>query len=107
VYVLETQGSTPAADSRTQGHFRGPSPQDVTLRDVVQALVRIEAYMLAVAIPAVDLAVGCEGGSECVGVCCLAFAPSLTWLPCILPKHKWFSVHMCALFQSERSDITQ
>jgi hypothetical protein len=19
------------------------------------------------------------------------------WLPCILPKHTWFSVHMCAL----------
>ncbi len=42
--------------------------------------------------------------SESVGVCCPAFAPSLNWLPCILPKHTWFSVHMCALFQSE--DIT-
>ncbi len=27
-------------------------------------------------------------------------------LPCILPKHTWFSVHMCALFQSESCDIT-
>jgi hypothetical protein len=35
-----------------------------------------------------------------------AFAPSLNWLPCILPKHTWFSVHMCALFQSESCDIT-
>jgi hypothetical protein len=32
--------------------------------------------------------------------------PSLNLLPCILPKHTWFSVHMCALFQSERCDIT-
>ncbi len=43
-----------------QGYFRGPSPQDVALRGVMQALVRIQAYMLAdivVAIPAVDLAV--------------------------------------------------
>ena len=46
--------------SRTQGHFREPSPQDVALRGVMQALVRIQAYMLAdivVAIPAVDLAI--------------------------------------------------
>jgi hypothetical protein len=27
-----SQGSRPAADSRTQGYFRGPSPQDVALR---------------------------------------------------------------------------
>ncbi len=33
------------------------------------------------------------------------YAPSLNWLPCILPKHTWFSVHMCALFQSESCDI--
>jgi hypothetical protein len=40
------------------------SPQDVALRGVMQALVRIQAYMLAdivvaivVAIPAVDLAI--------------------------------------------------
>ena len=55
-----SQGSRPAADSRTQGYFRGPSPQDVALRGVMQALVRIQAYMLAdivVAIPAVDLAI--------------------------------------------------
>ena len=55
-----SQGSYPAADSRTQGYFRGPSPQDVALRGVMQALVRIQAYMLAdivVAIPAVDLAI--------------------------------------------------
>ncbi len=41
-------------------YFRGPSPQDVALRGVMQALVRIQAYMLAdivVAIPAVDLAI--------------------------------------------------
>ncbi len=40
--------------------FRGPSPQDVALRGVMQALVRIQAYMLAdivAAIPAVDLAI--------------------------------------------------
>jgi hypothetical protein len=45
---------------------------------------------------------------ESVGVCCPAFAPSLNWLPCILPKHTWFSVHMhmCALFQSGSCDIT-
>ncbi len=50
----------PADDSRTQGYFRGPSPQNAALRGVMQALVRIQAYMLAdmvVAIPAVDLAV--------------------------------------------------
>jgi hypothetical protein len=41
-----------------------------------------------------------------IGVCCPAFAHSLNWLPCILPKHTWFSVHMCALFQSESCDIT-
>ncbi len=29
----------------------------------------------------------CAGGSESVGVCCPAFAPSLNWLPCILPQH--------------------
>ncbi len=52
-----SKGSRPAADSRTQGYFRGPSPQDVALRGVMQALVRIQAYMLAVVvIPAVDLA---------------------------------------------------
>ncbi len=37
-----------------------PSPQDVALRGVMQALVRIQAYLLAdivVAIPAVDLAI--------------------------------------------------
>ncbi len=33
----------PAADSRTQGYFRGPSPQHVALRGVMQALVRIQA----------------------------------------------------------------
>jgi hypothetical protein len=27
-----SQGCRPAADSRTQGYFRGPSPQDVALR---------------------------------------------------------------------------
>ncbi len=50
-----SQGSRPAADSRTQGYFSGPSPQDVALRGVMQALVRIQAYILAdivVAIPA-------------------------------------------------------
>ncbi len=39
---------------------RGPSPQDVALRGVMQALVRIQAYMLAdivVAVRAVDLAI--------------------------------------------------
>jgi hypothetical protein len=43
--------------SRTQGHFRGPSPQDVALRGVMQALVRIQAMLvgIVVAIPAVDL----------------------------------------------------
>jgi hypothetical protein len=44
----------PAADFRTQGHFRGPSPQDVTLMGVMLALVSVQAYMLAdtvVAIP--------------------------------------------------------
>jgi hypothetical protein len=59
MYVHQ-QGSRPAADSRTQGYFRRPSPQDVALRGVMQALVRIRAYMLAdveVAIPAVDLAI--------------------------------------------------
>jgi hypothetical protein len=62
--ILDTlrgsRGSRPAANSRTQGYFRGPSPQDVALRGVMQALVRIQAYMLAdivVAILAVDLAV--------------------------------------------------
>ncbi len=38
----------------------GPSPQDVVLKGVMQALVRIQAYVLAdivVAIPAVDLAI--------------------------------------------------
>jgi hypothetical protein len=55
-----SQGSRPAADSRTQGYFRGPSSHDVALRGVMQALVRIQAYTLAdivVAIPAVDLAI--------------------------------------------------
>ncbi len=45
---------------RTQGYFRGPSTHDVALRGVMQALVRIQAYMLAdivVAIPGVDLAI--------------------------------------------------
>ncbi len=45
---------------RTRVRNRGPSPQDVALRGVMQALVRIQACMLAdivVAIPAVDLAV--------------------------------------------------
>ncbi len=58
--LRRSQGSRPAADSRTQGYFRGPSPQDVALRGVMQALGRIQAYMLAdivVAIPAVDLAI--------------------------------------------------
>jgi hypothetical protein len=46
--VPASQGSRPATDSRTQGYFRGPSPQDVALRGVMQALVRIQAYnMLA------------------------------------------------------------
>ena len=43
-----------------QGHIRGPSPKDVALRGVMQALVRIQAYLLAdvvMAIPAEDLAV--------------------------------------------------
>jgi hypothetical protein len=47
-----------AADSRTQGHFRGPSPQDVAIRGLTQALVRFQAYILTYTIPAVDLAVG-------------------------------------------------
>jgi hypothetical protein len=29
------------------------------------------------------------------------YAPSLKWLPCILAKHTWFSVHMCALFNQK------
>jgi hypothetical protein len=85
-----SEGSRLAADS----HFRGPSPQDVALRGVMQALVRIQAYSLAdmvVAILAEDLAVGrqrCEEGSESEIKVCVAFAPSLSWLPClILPKH--------------------
>jgi hypothetical protein len=56
-----SQGSRPAADFRTQGYFR---PGTVTPRrraqGVMQALVRIQAYMLediVVAIPAVDLTV--------------------------------------------------
>ncbi len=47
-------------DWRLHQQAGGPSPQDVALRGVMQALVRIQAYMLAdivVAIPAVDLAV--------------------------------------------------
>ncbi len=60
---------------RTQGHFRGPSPQDVAL---MQALVRIQAYTLAdivVAIPVVDLAVeavvwGRVGGPACYAIAC-------------------------------------
>jgi hypothetical protein len=58
--LRRSQGSRPAADYRTQGYFRGPSPQDVALRGMMQALVRIQAYTLAdivVAIPAVDLAI--------------------------------------------------
>jgi hypothetical protein len=61
----------PAADSRTQGYFRGPSPQDVALRGGMQALVCIQACMVA------DTVVGssdsrgrpcrCEGGNESVG----------------------------------------
>ncbi len=65
-------------------------PKDVALRGVMQALVRIQAYLLAdivVAVPAVDLAV-----------------EAVVW--CVLPKHPWFSVHMCALFQSESCDTT-
>jgi hypothetical protein len=70
-------------------------------------------YLLAdmvVAIPAVDRPrhrsrQWCEGGSESVGRCVL---PSLSQLAavCIRPKHTWFSVHTCALFQSESCDIT-
>jgi hypothetical protein len=102
-----SQGSRPAADSRTQGYFRGPSPQDVALKRVMQALVPIQAYMLAdivAAIPAVDLTVEqwCEGDSESAGACCLAFAPSLNWLPCILPKPTWFSVHICVPFSNHK-----
>ena len=42
-----------------RGPFRGASPQDIVLRGMMQALVRMQAYMLAdivVAIPRVDLA---------------------------------------------------
>jgi hypothetical protein len=74
----------------------GPQQPDVALRGVMQALVRIQAYMLAdivVAIPAVDLAIErqwCEGGSESVGVCCPdavplhqgAFLGQRVYLPC-------------------------
>jgi hypothetical protein len=57
--------SRPAADSRTQGetqgHFRGPSPQDVALtQGVMQALYSTSLHArrhIVVAIPAVDLAV--------------------------------------------------
>jgi hypothetical protein len=42
----------------------------------------------------------------CHGTTCPSFAPSLNWLPCILPEHTWFSAHMCALFQSVRFDMT-
>jgi hypothetical protein len=44
-----------------------------------------------------DAHVYSEGGSERVGVYGPSFATSLNWLPCVLPKHTWFSVHMCAL----------
>jgi hypothetical protein len=42
---------------RTQGHFREPSPQDVALRGVMQALVVVSKTLadIVVAIPAVDL----------------------------------------------------
>ncbi len=68
-----------------------PSPQDVALRGVMQALVCTKPTMLAdmvVAIQTSPLGQWCEGGSESVGVCCPAFAPSLNWLSCFLPKHK-------------------
>ncbi len=59
----------------------------------MQALVRIQAYMLAdivVVIPAVDLAV--EAVSESVGVCCPI--RSLSRLAAVYPpKHMWFGAH--------------
>ncbi len=62
------------------------------------------AYLLAdvvVAIPAVDLAVEAVV-RECRCVLpCIRSLSHFNWLPCIPPKHAWFSVHMCALFQSE------
>ncbi len=82
-------------------YVRGPSPQDVALRGVMQALVRIQAYMLAdivVAIPAVDLYRGSgvrAVARECrlVGVCCC----SLSQLAAVYPPktHVVLSAHVC------------
>ena len=63
--ILDTKGSQeshPAANSRTQGHFRGPSRQDVALRGVMQALVRIKPYMLAEIVVAIPAVVAVEAG---------------------------------------------
>jgi hypothetical protein len=66
------------------------------LRGVTQALALIQLHARRQ---------WCEGGSESA---CPAFAPSLNWLPCILPQtHVVLSAHMsvCALCHSESCDI--
>jgi hypothetical protein len=45
---------------------------------------------------------GSEGGSESVGVCCPAFAPSLNWLPCILPKHAFVRTRVRMFWEDTR-----
>ncbi len=101
-------GVRPAADSRTQGHFRGTSRSG---RDAVPgSYLSLHAHRHSwwpFPRSTSPLRQWCGGGSESVGVCCPAFAPSLNWLPRIPPKHTWFSVQMCALFQSESCDTIQ
>ncbi len=65
----------------------------------MQALVRIQAYMLAdnvVAIAAVERQ-WCEGGSESVGVCCPALAPTYTYHGTYHGTRVRTMVHMCVL----------
>ncbi len=88
-YLCHTFLSTQYIRTRGTSGDRHP---ETSRSGVMQALVRIQAYMLAEIVVAIPV---CEGGSESVGVCCPAFAPSLNWLPCILPKHMVLGAHVC------------
>ncbi len=102
----------PAGPAGLGGAQRGPlraSPQDVVLRGMMQALVRMQAYLLAdivVAIPRVDLAVEALVWGGC-GAVCPAFADPLNLAP-LYPCNTLLvsSAPVCS-FQSESCDIVR
>jgi hypothetical protein len=94
-YPTEVPGVPPRRRLLDPGALQGTGTPRRRAQGVMQALVRIQAYMLAdfvVAIPAVDLAV--EAECKCVLPCIRSFSQLASVYP---PKtHVVLSAHVCS-----------